>query len=626
MARCRLGAPASRAGLLLGVLLSGCVPTGGIWEQVVPEQRTLALRDPSQLHPTPAPVVPAPPTVSNPPAPVDPQDLSLDQAIRIALANSQVVRVLAGVTATSSGRTIYDPAIANTAIDQERAAFDPMVTVRNTFNRLEQPTAFFDPTAPGGVRIDGPRVDQYSLDAGVTKKNILGGTLGFDVTDLVSRFTPGGEPLNPQAQSAITLSYTQPLLQGAGVGVNLAPIVIARINTEISYFQLKDSVQELVRGVVEAYWAVVFARTDLWARRQQVEQGKAAYERAVARKRQGFGTEADVAQARLALSNFEATRIAAEGNLLQREAALRNILRLSPSRPDRIIPNTPPADQRVSPNWDELVRLAEQQRPDLVELKLILEADQQSLLVAKNQAMPRLDATMLYRWNGLEGETPTGVNVSSRPGQFTDWTLGVNFSVPLGLRAGRAGLRRSELTLARDQANLDQGIHNALHALATSYRTLAQFYEEYLALKDTREAARTNLDQQLAAYRAGRTIFLNVVQAIGDWGNAVSAEAQILAQYNTELANLERQTGTILETHGVRFMEERFRSIGPLGRLGPKPYYPSAIMPGPNAPLYPVLPRPSEEFFDLRTPEIPGQEPSLPDVLPTPRRESGSRS
>jgi outer membrane protein TolC len=557
--------------------------------------------------------------VSSPPLPVEPQDLSLDQAIRIALANSQVVRLLTGLTAAASGRTIYDPAIANTAIDLARAAFDPMITVQNTFNRLEQPTAFFDPTVPAGVRIDGPRVDEYNLDVNVTKKNVLGGTLGFEVTDMVSRFTPGGEPLNPQAQSALTLSYTQPLLQGAGVGVNLAPIVIARINTELSFFQLKDSVEELVRGTVEAYWAIVFARTDVWARRQQVEQGKAALERAEARKRQGFGTESDVAQARLALSNFKSTLIAAEGNLLQREAALRNLLHLSPSRPDRIIPNTPPTDQRVEPNWDELLRLAEERRPDIVELKLILEADQQALLVAKNQALPRLDTTMLYRWNGLEGETPGGVNVSSRPGQFTDWTLGVNFSVPLGLRAGRAGLRRSELTLVRDQANLDQGIHNALHALATSYRSLAQDYEQYLALKETREAARANLDQQVASYRAGRTIFLNVVQAISDWGNAVSAEAQILAQYNTDLANLERQTGTILETHGVRFMEERYRSIGPLGRIGPKPAYPAAMQPGPNVPLYPALQKPSEEFFDLKTPMIQEQSPSPPDVLPPPR-------
>src|SRR5207244_6145106 len=133
-------------------------------------------------------------------------------------------------------------------------------------------------------------------------------------------------PLNPQGRSALTLSYTQPLLQGAGIEVNVAPIVIARINTERSYFQLKDSVQELVRGVIDAYWAVVFARTDVWARRQQVEQGSFAYALAEAKRRSGSGTAGEEAQARTALANFKAALIGSEANLLQREAALRNIL------------------------------------------------------------------------------------------------------------------------------------------------------------------------------------------------------------------------------------------------------------------------------------------------------------
>ena len=38
------------------------------------------------------------------------------------------------------------------------------------------------------------------------------------------------------------------------------------------YFQFKDSMQEQVRGVIDAYWSLVAARTDVWARRQQVEQ------------------------------------------------------------------------------------------------------------------------------------------------------------------------------------------------------------------------------------------------------------------------------------------------------------------------------------------------------------------
>ena len=218
----------------------------------------------------------------------------------------------------------------------------------------------------------------------------------------------------------------------------------------------------------------------------------------------------------------------------------------------------------------------------------------------------------LYRWNGLEGRTPDQQYIRSEDGAFTDWTAGVTFSVPLGLRAGRAGVRQQELLIARDRANLNQGMHNATHDLATSVRNLAQFYEQYLAYRDVREAARTNLEAQFADYTRGRTIYLNVLQAITSWGNAVSQEAQALTQYNIELANLEALTGTILETHGVRFYEERFRAIGPFTRLLPDRAYPRAMPPTPNAPMYPGGDQPSENSFDLRDP-IQRAAPTGPD-------------
>jgi outer membrane protein TolC len=622
--------PASRPALLqkyiaralpwLCIFLAGCVPSG-LWSLVVPEQRCLDIRDPSQLPQIAIPPIPEPETVSKPVGPVDPSNLSLDEAIRISLANSTVVRILAGVTAVSSGQTVYEPAISNTFIDEARAMFDPNVSVRNAFSRFENPPVVFDAADPVLARITGASIDNYELGLGITKKFVTGGTASFELSDVRNRFRDTFSVLNPQAQSAATLSFTQPLLQGAGVEANIAPIVIARINTERSYFQLKDAMQDLMRGTIEAYWAVVFARTDTWARRQQVEQASFALTRAEAQMRLGMVNAAVAAQARVALYNFKATLVSSEANLLQREAALRNIMGLSPVEPLKFVPTSAPTSVRIEPHWDEILRLASEFRPDLIELKLIIEADRQSLVIAQNQALPRVDATMLYRWNGLEGQTPSGALLRSEPGQFTDWTLGVNFAVPLGLRQSRAGLRRSELLLARDRANLDQGLHFAAHALAANMRNLAQFFEQYKAFKETRTSARINLEQQLAEFRSGRAIFLNVLQAITDWGNAVSSEAQALSQYNIELANLERQTGTILETHGVHFVEERFRSIGPLGRCADWPCYPKGVIPGPNEPKYPVSNEPAETLFEREKPALPQVSPPrtpIPFILPPP--------
>ena len=239
-------------------------------------------------------------------------------------------------------------------------------------------------------------------------------------------------------------------------------------------------------------------------------------------------------------------------------------------------------------DWEQILSLAEENRPDVIELKLILEADQQLLYQARNSALPRTDAVALYRWNGLEGEMPIGTNLSSAPGQFTDWTLAVNFSVPLGLRQSRAGLATPRVGhVARpgqSRPGLAQRGPSTGADAAQSGAVLRTILGQHRTASD---AAETNLNLQLSEYRGGRQNFLVVLLAITDWGNAVSAQAQTLLQYNTELANLERRTGTILETHGVRFYEERFGAISPLGRLLHGAFYPQSLPPTMNFDRYP---------------------------------------
>src|SRR5262249_31988849 len=339
------------------------------------------------------------------------------------------------------------------------------------------------------------------------------------------------------------------------------------------------------------YWNLVFARTDLWARQQQVNQLRKTLDYSEARFRVGIANAGELNQARTSLRNFEATLIGSKANVLNQEAALANVRFLPPGV--HLVPYSYPTKNRLEIKWDEIVQLAEEHRPDIIELKLLVDADRQQIIIAENQARPQLNGTMLYSWNGLEGTMPNGAEISRFGGTLNQWQFGVNFSVPLGLRASRATLRQQELILFRDQANLDQGLHSASQNLALRVRNLAQFYDQYLAFQKARESAEKTIEYRLTRFRVGaagkggQTIFLDVLQAITDWGNAVSAESQALTQYNGELAALEQETGTILETHGIRFFEERFLSLGPLGRVGRMRDYPQATPPTPNEPKYP---------------------------------------
>lgn len=635
---------------LLGLLL--CLPAGCQvpLAQVVaagwaPEVQALPVRDPATLPPTPIPPTPPPATVADDPAALTDRPLSLNEAVRLALENARVIRVYTGLAASNSGRTIYDAAIAATSIDQQQARFDPTVTAERTRTHTDTPGFAVD--AFGRPVITGVQADADRTAFGVQRTNPLGGqasvnltqnstftsTTGSGRTTGQTGFGTGsnlfalGGGLNPQSNPVLTAQYTQPLFQGGGFAVNMAPVVIARLDTERSYFQVKDATQELVRGAIEGYWNLVFARLDVWAREIQVEQAGEALKREEARRLAGIGDIRNVAQARVTLNQFKAALIASRANALAREGSLRNLLGLPPADGTRIVPTSAPAAERFKPDWKSLLEFAGQRRPDVIELKLVLAADRQRQLQAENAALPRLDATALYRWNGLTGRVPsTGERVASDFGQFTDWTVGLTFSVPLGLRQGRAQVREQTLIIQRDRANLEQALHAAGHELAVTVRELENSYEQYLAYRETRAAALTNLQVQVAELGAGRGIYLSVLQALNDWGGAVTSEARALIDYNVRLADLERQTGTILETHGLVFVEERFRAAGPLCLPKYDRCYPRDQKPAGEPVRYPDSGKPGESAFDLTRPAVKPARlglPDLPEELPPPEPKFG---
>lgn len=613
---------------LATVSVAGCANTtvtslvGAGWAH---EQQNLAVRDPATLAPAPLPAIPPPPTVAADSPKREPFNLSLNDAVRISLENSRVVRVFTGLGATNSGRTIYDPSIANTRIDQAQARFDPTLTAGTSHIRDETPNFGGDVTSPFGIGTIGARGDTDRTSFGIEKVNLLGGTAGLGFTKDTRRLSPIGANISPVDRSALEANFTQPLLQGGGFQFNMSPIVLARIETDRSYFQFKDATQDLVRGTIEAYWNLVLARLELWAREIVVERAEYAYKLEEDRRKVGRHVYTDLTQAKVSLAQFQASLIAARANVLDREAALRNLIGLPPSDGKEIVPVSTPANLRYKAEWENLLRFAEQRRPDLIELKLVLEADQQRRIQAENTALPRLDATALYRWNGLAGTLPsTGQRISSDHGQFTDWTVGINFSVPLGLREGRARVREQDLIILRDRANLEQGLHSAGHELAITTRSLESSFEQYLAYRATRTAALENLIAQDDLFKAGKgVIYLQVLQALNDWGTVITSEARALIDYNVLLATLERQTGTILETHGLVFVEERFQAAGPLCLPMHDRAYSMDLKPTGEPTQYPATGSPSENAFDLKRPterpaKLKDPEPGDRKVAPKP--------
>lgn len=583
--------------MVLSVLACWALHVSLTYGQIIPEdERHIRWQNESSVSRYRRDAGPAPVTVATKDPSTEERFLPLDEAIRLALQHSEVIRVLTGVSASSSGRTIYDTAIAMTPIDVAKANFDPVFRANSAFRRND---------LPGlnglGTDITGQTTAGNDTTTGLSDRNMLGGVA--DIAARNSWDSQDGQGFLSRNVPTLEMSYTQPILAGFGTAANRAPIVIARLQQEQSYFRFKGSMQELVRGAIEIYWSLVQARTDVLAREIQVDQLQRIYDFRAAQLRTGIKDVSLAAQARASLMNAKAFLLQARGNVLQREAAMRNLVGLPPEDGYRLVPSTPPTRDRIEFRWNEIVETAQNRRPDLIELNLVLMADQQSLIRNRNLAQPSLDAVAVHRWNGLSGRlAANGNSVHSPFDQSTGWTMGVNFEVPLSLRSSRANVRNQELLIARDRANIQQSIHQIEHALATTLRNVELNLEQYEAYREAREASNENVSFREADFRTGNPqtdAQLALLLAINDFANAVSAEAQSLTSYNAELANLELQTGTILDTHGIRFTEEQFASIGPHGCLFEDECYPRDLRPQENKGRYPDSGVAAEEVFEL---------------------------
>lgn len=96
--------------------------------------------------------------------------------------------------------------------------------------------------------------------------------------------------------------------------------------------------QELVVGRNLSYWSLVQAPRRIVGTRDSGRSVSEGLRSAGSPVRMGLAHQGDVAQPKLAYANFRANLIAAQANVIQREAALRNMIGLPPEDGQRMVP------------------------------------------------------------------------------------------------------------------------------------------------------------------------------------------------------------------------------------------------------------------------------------------------
>ncbi len=538
-------------------------------------------------------------------------ELSLEEAIRTSLENGKVLRNLGGrfqsfggprpqtgepavslLTAPTATPTIYDPAIAETdpfrGVESALSLFDAQLSSSLTWDRINRPQNF-----QPSVNIIFPQNlqgDTGNWTTGIQKRTATGATFGvsnstlYDNNNVRSREVPSTWTTN------YDFTFSQPLLQGAGVTYNriagpdpfdniygrplFRGVLLARINADISLAEFEAGVRNLISDTEQSYWELYFAYRNLEARKAGRDSSLEAWRKVHALYvEQSRGGEADKeAQAREQYFFFRSEVEQALTDVYRCENRLRFMMGISASDGRLIRPSDEPTTARISFDWQQSLVEALSRSAELRRQKWVIKQKELELTAAKNMILPRLDLVGRWRFLGMGQEF---INQNYNPyesnnadplrgtdaystlfsGQFQEWQAGGQFLMPLGFRRELATVRNYQLQLARERARLQDEELEASHALVEAVRNVDTNFALAQTNFNRRVAAERQVEAVQAAYDAGTVTLDQLLDAQRRRAEAESSYARAVVDYTRSISQLHFRKGSLLEYNGVFLAE-----------------------------------------------------------------------
>jgi len=533
----KVGTSKSTAWILIGLIclstVSGLARDAGPDRDYVGPAQALASTRPLQtIRLTTGTLTEGPEIVSLTSTPMTAFVVSVSDAILTALENNRSLAVQR-----------LNPAIRRTGEDVARAAFDPDLTagISQSQDKTEQKSA-----ATGKTMVT--RTERTAASIGVSEFLPTGTNIGLNLTTQRNETEGAGD----QSNSRIELAITQALLRGAGLNVNLATLRQARLDTEVSQYELRGVVETLVAQVEETYWDYSLAKAQMKIFTDSLKLAEAQLAETEERIKVGklAPTELPAAQAEVALRHENV--INGRSTLLTTRL---NMLRLlSPESSDLwsqdlVLKDEPATPTVVFGEVTSHVQVALRWRPDLNQARLAIQRSEIDLVVTRNGLLPKLDTFITLGGTGYADSF--GGSVRAEDGKTRDLLVGLNFEYPLLNRAARA--RNQKSRLSRDQ--VEEALANTGQLVEVDVRSayieVNRAAEQVAATAATRKLQEEVLRAETEKLRIGKSTSILVARAQRDLLSAQIDEVKAVVAHLKALVELWRLEGSLLERRGI---------------------------------------------------------------------------
>ena len=466
--------------------------------------------------------------VSNPP----PFRISVSDAVLSALERNPAFRVQR-----------LQPQSVRTREDAARGAFDPVLFGGVSRTRQVGPQFAFQPSTNSTTEISQ---DNTSLQGGVSE------TLPTGTRVELNGQTEMNHPAYNHTASRVGIAVSQPLLEGAGTGVNLAVLRQARLDTQISVFELRGFTLALVADVERAYWGYVQNRDQLEVFRDSVRVAEQQLNETRERIHVGKLAELESVAAEAEVASRHEGLIAAESQFSAARLRLLRLLNLPQPSAWTLMPDV--ADEPVPPginlqNVDTHVTAALTGRPDINQARLALERGDLEVVRTRNGLLPKMDLFVTLGRSGYASSFEDSMDGQEAKGY--DVGVGLQMAYPLKNRAAGADYRRSVVSRQQAEEALTNLCQLAQEDVRVAWVMAENAKAQLAAAQVTQRLQERKLEAERSKFKEGKSTSLLVAQAERDLlASRLSTIQAVIAALTTRI-DLYQKDGSLLARRGL---------------------------------------------------------------------------
>jgi outer membrane protein len=480
--------------------------------------------------------------------------LSLDDAIRLALENNTNVRL----DHTQIENAQY-------AVISALAPFDPLLS--SSFNAFRQ-VSQSDTTLAGA-----PKVNSLSqlTQVGITQTLETGTNYSVLFNANKSSTNDSFNTFNPAYASFLSFEFTQPLLRGAGLFINRAPILIAQKNLAQSRDNFESEVNDTILNVVGNYWNVVQARENLVVQRESLDEAQKSYDHDKKSLELGALPPLDIYRSESQVASRRVSVIQAEYGLKQAEDQFRQVVGADIDQNIRayeldLTEKADPPGTLMAIDIPTAMDAALKYRPELEGVRHLLAADDMNVRLMHNGLLPNLSLSGIYQTNGLGGNQ---INNTVSPPVITPGGFGnsvsqlfafgypgygftVSLTVPVRNHAAEANYGEA-LASKRHDLYSERQIHEQITLNVTNaVHQLEQAKQSMEAAKIALDLSQKTLQADQHKYDLGAETIFFVLEAQTELTAAEQTLLQAEVSYQLAVAQVDHETGGLLDRFHVQ--------------------------------------------------------------------------